>query len=73
MKQLKLGVIQKYYGYQKGFASMVYKFFDKKSSRSGVDNKSKFHWQMNLISRSLKHLREEKFIHRLETIFGVLI
>ena len=52
---------------------MIYKFFDKKSSRSGVDNKSKFHWQMNLISRSLKHLREEKFIHRLETIFGVLI
>ena len=27
----------KYDGYQKGLASMVYNFFDKKSSGSGVD------------------------------------
>ena len=26
----------KYDGYQRGLASMVYKFFDKKSSRSGI-------------------------------------
>ena len=26
----------KYHGYQRGFASMVYKFFDKKCSGSGV-------------------------------------
>ena len=49
---------------------MVYKFFDKKSRGSGVANKtnyqlaSEFHWQVS---------REEKFIHHLETIFGVLI
>ena len=30
----------KYDGYQRGLASMVYKFFDKKSSGSGVVNKS---------------------------------
>ena len=29
--------------------------------------------QMNFIDRLLKNLREEKFIHLLETIFGVLI
>ena len=28
----------KYDGYQKGLASMVYKFFDKKSKESGVAN-----------------------------------
>ena len=29
--------------------------------------------KMNFIGRLLENLREEKFIHRLETIFGVLI
>ena len=29
--------------------------------------------QMNFIDRSLKNLRDEKFIHLLETIFGVQI
>ena len=31
----------KYDGYQKGFASMVYMFFDKKSSGSGIAKKTK--------------------------------
>ena len=31
----------KYDGYQRGLASIVYKFFDKKSSDSGVNNKIK--------------------------------
>ena len=31
----------KYVGYQRGLASMVYKFFDKKSRGSGVNNKIK--------------------------------
>ena len=30
----------KYDGYQRGLASMVYKFFDKKSSGSGIKNES---------------------------------
>ena len=30
----------KYDGYQRGFASMVYKFFDKKSSGSGIKNEN---------------------------------
>ena len=29
-----------YYGYQRGLASMVYKFFDKKSMGSGIANSS---------------------------------
>ena len=31
----------KYYGYERGLASMVYKFFDKKSKGSGVANNNK--------------------------------
>ena len=36
-KAFKIASDPKYDGYQRGLASMVYKFFDKKSSRSGVD------------------------------------
>ena len=32
----------KYDGYQRGLASMVYKFFDKKSSESGIINESNY-------------------------------
>ena len=35
-KAFKIASNPKYDGYQTGLASMVYKFFDKKSSRSGV-------------------------------------
>ena len=34
-KAFKIARDQKYDGYQRGLASMVYKFFDKKSQRSG--------------------------------------
>ena len=32
----------KYDGYQKGLASMVYKFFDKKSNGSGIANEPNY-------------------------------
>ena len=35
-KAFKIAIDLKYGGYQRGLASMVYKFFDKKSSGSGV-------------------------------------
>ena len=37
-KAFKIASDPKYDGYQRGLASMVYKFLDKKSSRSGVIN-----------------------------------
>ena len=37
-KAFKFASDQKYDGYQRGLASMVYKFFDKKSSGSGLAN-----------------------------------
>ena len=37
----------KYDGYQRGLASMVYKYFDKKSKESGVaNNENKQNWQL---------------------------
>ena len=38
-KAFKIASDQKYDGYQRGLASMVYKFFDKKSEGSGIINK----------------------------------
>ena len=37
-KAFKIASDQKYDGYQRGLASMVYKFFDKKSQGSGISN-----------------------------------
>ena len=38
-KVFKIASDQKYDGYQRGLTSMVYKFFDKKSSGNGIVNK----------------------------------
>ena len=39
-KAFKIASDPKYDGYQRGLASMVYKFFDKKSSESGITNEN---------------------------------
>ena len=41
-KAFKIAKNPKYDGYQRGLASMVYKFFDKKSSGSGITNESNY-------------------------------
>ena len=38
----KIANDSKYDGYQRGLASMVYKFFDKKSKGSGITNESNY-------------------------------
>ena len=40
-KAFKIASDKKYDGYQRGLASMVYKFFDKKSEGSGIANNNK--------------------------------
>ena len=60
-------------GYQKGLASMVYKFFDKKSSGSSVATEPNINLQIKFIDKLLENLREEKSAHHLQTIYGVLI
>ena len=62
----------KYDCYQRGLASMVYKFFDKTSKGSGILNQI-INWQMNFMNQLLKKLKQEKFIHHMEIIFGLLI
>ena len=67
----KIASDPKYDGFQRGLASMTYKFFDKKPSGRGVTAIVRL--QINFIGRLLEQLRDENIIHRLETKFGVLI
>ena len=60
-------------GYQRALASMVYKFFDKKSSGSGIVNEPNYQLANELHKPIIRKLIKKKFIHHLETIFGVLI
>ena len=62
-KAFKIASDPEYDGYQRGLASMVYNFFDKKPSGSGVANEKIISFQMNFINRLLKSLTEENFIH----------
>ena len=65
-----------YDGYQRGNASMVYNFFDKKTSGSGANNKIKQNQQLaeelhKVIIRKSKKIKE--LILHLKRIFAVLI
>ena len=54
----------KYYGYQRGLASMVYKFFDKKSKGSGVNIPLEFNEQLaeELHKPIIRKFKKEQFI-----------
>ena len=72
-----------YDGYQRGLASKVYKFFDKKSallpdksvSGSGVNVEVKHNEQLakELHKPIIRNLKKEQFILDLKIIFGELI
>ena len=53
-----------YDGYQRGLASMVYKFFDKKAT---AEPSAK---HVNFINLLLKNLIKEKYIRNLKIIYG---
>ena len=69
-KAFKIASDTKYDGYQRGLASMVYKFFYKKSSRNAIISEANYQLEMNSINESSEKVRKEKYIHHLETIFG---
>ena len=71
-KAFKIMSDPKYDGYQRGLELMVYKFFDKKSSGSGIVNETNYQLA-NELQKPLENFKKENFIHLLETIFGVLI
>ena len=59
-KAYKIASDPKYDGYQRGLASMVYKFFDKKSSGSGITNGSNYQLANELHKRIIKKFNKRK-------------
>ena len=70
-KASKVASDPKYDGYQRRLSSMIYKFFDKKSSRSGIINELNYQLVNELHKPIIiNNSRKEKCIHHLETTFG---
>ena len=65
----------KYDGYQRGLASVVCKFFDKKTSGSFIKNENISNKELAKEFRNqlLENLRKEKYTLLLKTIFRVII
>ena len=59
-KAFKIASDPKYDGYQKGLASMVYKFFDKKSKGSGIINESNYQLANELPKPIIKKFKKRK-------------
>ena len=59
-KALKIASDQKYDGYQRGLASMVYKFFGKKSSGSGIANEPNYQLANELHKPIIQKFRKRK-------------
>ena len=74
-KSFNIAKNPKYYGYQRGLASTVYKFFDKRSTGSGVDIPLEFNEQFakELHKPIIRKFFKKIFILDLKIIFGVLI
>ena len=63
----------KYDGCQRGLASMVYNFLTRSLMEVVLLMNQIINLQMNFINRLFENLRDKRFIHLLETIFGVFI
>ena len=75
-KAFSVSKISKYDIYERGLASMVYKFFDKKSKGSGVTNnevKQNLQLVKQLNKPIIRNFKKEQFILDLKIIFGELI
>ena len=59
-KAFKIVSDPKYDGYQRGLLSMVYKFFDKKFSRSGVNAEPNYQLTNELHSQIIRKLKRRK-------------
>ena len=57
-KAFKIASDTKYDGYQRGLASMVYTFFDKKSKGSGITNQSNYQLAHELHKPIIKNFKE---------------
>ena len=71
-KAFKIGSDPKYDGYQRGLASMVYKFFDKKSKGSGIINESNYQLANELHKPIIKKFKKRKVYSSFkDNIWGV--
>ena len=73
-KPFKIVSNPKYDGYERGLASMVYKFFDKKSACSGIKSMSNQQFADELHKPIIRKFKRRKvLLSFLKTIFGELI
>ena len=73
-KAFKIASNPKYDGYQRGLASMVYKFFDKKSKGSGIENEIKENQQLaNELHKPIIRMFKKRKVYSSykENIWGV--
>ena len=61
-KAFKIASDPKYDGYQRGLASMVYNYFDKRSSGSGVDAKPNYQLTNELQKQIIKNFKRQKVL-----------
>ena len=59
-KAFKIASNPKYDGYQRGLASMVYKFFDKKSKGSGIINEPNYQLASELHKPIIRKFEKKK-------------
>ena len=71
-KAFKIASYQKYDGYQRGLASMVYKFFDKKSQESGAANNKENMQLANELHKPIirKFLKRKVYSSFIDKIWG---
>ena len=71
-KAFKIASDPKYDGYQKGLASMIYKFFDKKSSGSSIANEPKYQLTNELHKPIIRKFKKRKVYSSFrDNIWGV--
>ena len=63
----------KYDGYQRGLASMVYEFFDKKSSGSGIVNEPNYQLANELHKTIIRKFKKRKVYSSFRDNIWVLI
>ena len=59
-KAIKSAIDPRYDGYQRGLASIIYRFFDKKSIGSGVDAKTNSHFANELHNQIIRKFKRRK-------------
>ena len=68
-KAFKIASVPNYNGYQRASASMVYKFFDKKSKGSGIANEPNYQLA-NELHKPIRKLQKKVYSYFRDNILG---